>query len=661
MRAAKGAISVGAAVIAGGLLVAGAGAHRWATFHVTHYTGTTPASIACAGCHVTARGGTIKDRILRPRYRSPVAIAVSPDGRHLYVTASDAGVLLVVEVATRRVVAEIPAGRRPHDVVLDSGGRRAFVTDRDDDAVSVIDLDRGARVAGFRAGRGPAGATLSADGARLIVANAVGGDISVIDAADGAERGRIAAAGYPYAAVAQASAGAGSAGGRALVTSLIAGLPPADGAPVGEVAEIDTTSGRIARRWRLPGAHLIEGAAFIPGGEAAIVTLVRPKNLVPALQVERGWMMTTGLGVLDFGTGEVVQVPIDDVDRFYADPSDVVVTPDGRLAFVSHGGVDTISVIDVPALRRLIAGTGAAERAALGNRLILGSRYVVARIPTGANPRGLALEPDGRTLFVAERLNDTVGVIDVARLERVGSIDLGGPRHVTAVRRGEQVFNSARATLQQQFSCRSCHPDNHVDGLQYDFEPDGLGRNIVDNRTLLGLDGTAPFKWNGRNTSLYMQCGIRFARFLTRSAPFPFEDQVALAAFLQSLPPPRPRIEAGGSDEVRERGKAIFDRTVDRRGTPIPSAQRCATCHPAGLFSDRLGHDVGSATATDTERAFDTPQLPGLARTAPYLHDGRARTLEEIWTVYSPNDEHGVTSDLGKQGLNDLIEYLKSL
>ena len=46
---------------------------------------------------------------------------------------------------------------------------------------------------------------------------------------------------------------------------------------------------------------------------------------------------------------------------------------------------------------------------------------------------------------------------------------------------------------------------------------------------------------------------------------------------------------------------------------------------------------------------------------APFLHDGKAATLEEIWTLYSPNDEHGVTSDLGKQGLNDLVEYLKTL
>ena len=43
------------------------------------------------------------------------------------------------------------------------------------------------------------------------------------------------------------------------------------------------------------------------------------------------------------------------------------------------------------------------------------------------------------------------------------------------------------------------------------------------------------------------------------------------------------------------------------------------------------------------------------------MHDGRAQTLEEIWTTYDHGDYHGVTSDMTKDQLNDMIEYLKSL
>ena len=43
------------------------------------------------------------------------------------------------------------------------------------------------------------------------------------------------------------------------------------------------------------------------------------------------------------------------------------------------------------------------------------------------------------------------------------------------------------------------------------------------------------------------------------------------------------------------------------------------------------------------------------------MHDGRAKSLEEIWTIYNPFDTHGMTNDLTKDELNDLIEYLKTL
>jgi len=45
----------------------------------------------------------------------------------------------------------------------------------------------------------------------------------------------------------------------------------------------------------------------------------------------------------------------------------------------------------------------------------------------------------------------------------------------------------------------------------------------------------------------------------------------------------------------------------------------------------------------------------------PYLHDGKAPTLEEIWTKFNDNDEHGVANDMLKNELNDLVEYLKSI
>jgi cytochrome c peroxidase len=70
---------------------------------------------------------------------------------------------------------------------------------------------------------------------------------------------------------------------------------------------------------------------------------------------------------------------------------------------------------------------------------------------------------------------------------------------------------------------------------------------------------------------------------------------------------------------------------------------------------------VGTRADRDSTDMFDTPHLMGIAYSAPYLHDGRAKTLEELWTLYQTNDLHGVSSYMNKHQLNDLVEYLKAL
>jgi DNA-binding beta-propeller fold protein YncE len=644
------------------LVAGGTGAHFLGSRHIAYYTGEAPRTMNCASCHFDARGGTLRDRILRPRYKTPLDVAACADDR-LYAVAQDADALLVIDARAGRLVSEIPVGRRPYAVAVDRDCSFAYVSNEEDDTVSVVDLARGRSVGSLPSGDAPHGLAVASGGGRLYVADWLENDVAVLDPS-GRDAGLRLLAGSNPNAVALSPDGS-----VLLVVNELSRPARFPQPPVSEITLIDPRAARVTARLEVVNAHMLEDVAFAPEGDLALVPLVRPKNLVPALQVERGWMMTNGVAVVDLRRGRVAQMPLDDIDAFYADPAGVAVSPDGRYAFVSHAGVDLVSVIDLPALRRLVSEADAAALAAFADDLALSRRYVVKRIAVGANPRGLAVSGDGRRLYVAERLDDRIGIVDLGRLEKIGSIDLGGPRHITVRRRGERLFNSASATLQRQFSCRSCHPNDHVDRLQYDLEPDGLGRNIVDNRTLLGIDGTGPFKWNGRNTSLYMQCGIRFARFLTRSEPFPPDDLNALVAFISSLQPrakpgraPEGTLAADGAlTPAQRRGREIFERARRRDGIAIRPENRCTTCHPAPLYTNRLLTDVGSAGPSDDERAFDTPQLLDLKMTAPYLHDGRALTLEEIWTLYSPNDTHGVTSDLGKSGLNDLIEYLKTL
>ena len=128
--------------------------------------------------------------------------------------------------------------------------------------------------------------------------------------------------------------------------------------------------------------------------------------------------------------------------------------------------------------------------------------------------RGIALSPDGSRLFVANRLDDTVSVIDTGQAKVVGTIALGSPAIIDPRRSGERLFYSSKFSFQGQFGCANCHLDSTFDGLQWDLEPDGFGVDIVDNRAIEDVANTAPFKWNGGNPDLYTECGPRTALLL---------------------------------------------------------------------------------------------------------------------------------------------------
>jgi cytochrome c peroxidase len=187
--------------------------------------------------------------------------------------------------------------------------------------------------------------------------------------------------------------------------------------------------------------------------------------------------------------------------------------------------------------------------------------------------------------------------------------------------------------------------------------------DIVENRLLEDIADTAPFKWNGSNPDLDTECGPRTEKYFYRAQSYSKEELGDLVAFVKSIPlrPNRFRRKDGELTAQQERGKAIFERTRAKNGTPIDDANQCFVCHSGPHYTDQQLADVGTGKPTDRSPQVDVPQLTNVALSAPYLHDGSARTLEEIWTVFNPHDRHGVTNDLSKDELNDLIEYLKTL
>jgi len=259
----------------------------------------------------------------------------------------------------------------------------------------------------------------------------------------------------------------------------------------------------------------------------------------------------------------------------------------------------------------------------------------------------------GDRAYVVNRLDDSLTVVNLVGSRVEGRIDLsGGLKAETALRKGEKLFHSAKFCFQGQFACVTCHPDNHIDGVSWNLETPELGKDRVANRTLRGISETAPYKWNGHNPDLETQCGPRIAKFLFHSEGFDKEQLADVVAFIKSIPLPRNRHLAtdGQLTVSQERGKAVFYQ------------KNCDNCHPAAThYTAQRSFDVGTANQYDTSGLFDVPQLDRIYEKPPYLHNGEALSLEEIWTVYNNDDKHGVTSNMTKEQLNDLIEFLKSL
>jgi len=82
-------------------------------------------------------------------------------------------------------------------------------------------------------------------------------------------------------------------------------------------------------------------------------------------------------------------------------------------------------------------------------------------------------------------------------------------------------------------------------------------------------------------------------------------------------------------------------------GRQIFKQAKCLDCHSGQFFTDMKKYDVGTGRGQGEE--FDTPTLAEIWRTAPYLQDGRAATIEEALTTCNSDDRHGVTSNLSQQ------------
>jgi cytochrome c peroxidase len=142
-----------------------------------------------------------------------------------------------------------------------------------------------------------------------------------------------------------------------------------------------------------------------------------------------------------------------------------------------------------------------------------------------------------------------------------------------------------------------------------------------------------------------VRAGFRHILFAVR----PEEESVSIDEYLKSLKPiPSPYLVKDKLSDSAKRGQKIFNKAG------------CISCHKGTLHTDLKQYDVGTGDGLDKDRKFDTPSLVEAWRTAPYLFDGRAATIEEVITKYNPEDKHGKTSNLSDNEIKDLANFVLS-
>lgn len=586
-------------------------------------------------------------------YASPVELLFSHDGSRLFVLCQGTDEVRVLDTSTFLPIAVIPVGHIPRGFALSFNGETLYVANTWDDSISVIDTRTLKVRATWHEAAEPSSIAADHEGRRLYVANRISNDVAVLNAQTGAEEKRLTAGrGTSYLAL--------SADGRFVFVTHVYPNPTAFRTPPeSEITVIDTRDAEVVQRIPQPGIAGVFHVALSADGRLGVAAALHPKNLVPLASLEHGGAFEDTLTLFgaDVG-GKPVEVPLDELEIYAARPFGVAIASDARKMFITSGGSAMVTVVDVPRLLRYVH----AHQRPFVENLAASSNYVVARIGVGHDPRGVTISPDGRSALVANRLEDTISVIDVGSNQLRRTISLAGPKSISVLRNGEQTFYTAQYSFQGQIGCANCHVDSSLDGLNWDLEPDGFGIGIVENRLLEDLRGTEPYKWNGGNPNLPTECGPRTEKYFWRSENYDDITLSDLVTYVRSIParPNRWKLRGYELTPAQERGKAIFERSVDKFGNPIPIENRCSYCHSGLKGTDQKSFDVGTGKPTDTSGVLDTPQLTNIALTAPYLHDGSAATLEEIWTIYNPHDQHGRSNDLTKDELNDLIEYLRT-
>jgi YVTN family beta-propeller protein len=133
----------------------------------------------------------------RGEFAFPAGIAITPNGKHLYVAENLTNQVAVVDLSNQQVVAKIGVGEYPYDCLASNDGKRVYVSNWGSRSIAVIETATNQVSSTIQVGDHPNDLEITRDDKTLYVANANSNTVSVVDTAQGKEIEAVSTALHP--------------------------------------------------------------------------------------------------------------------------------------------------------------------------------------------------------------------------------------------------------------------------------------------------------------------------------------------------------------------------------------------------------------------------------------------------------------------------------
>jgi len=571
----------------------------------------------------------------RPVDRSPVDLVLTPDEEWLVTANATSGTLSLVRVATGLVASEVACGEEPTGLAISADGRIVAVATRRGGDLCLFEFkdEKLSSVGRVKLGFEPYDVALTADCKTAYVSLSAASAVAVIDVEKASLVERISVGRWP----------------RYLTLTPDGSRLAVGCSGDGGVAVVDTATRKMLYLEQFVGLNLGQMFASADGRYAYFPWIAYRDNPITPDNIQRGWVTGSRLGRVKLdGKARREAITLDPRGKAVGDPHSVGITPDGARVVCTAGGTHELLVYQAD-------GLPFQDYGGPGDHIdpdLLEDEGRFYRIPLGGRPMALRLARDNRRVFVANYLANAVQIVDLNAKCVEREIPLGGPEQPSLVRQGEAIFFDAARSLDQWYSCSTCHYDGGTNSVAMDTNNDGTPFSFKTVLSLRNAAKTGPWTWHGWQKEF--PDAMRKSMIDTMRGPEPTDEDVrAMIAYVQTLSEPASsHREANGElSAAAARGRQVFE--SDRA--------RCAQCHSGPMATDGQIYDVGLGEKRDRYDGYNTPSLVGVHNRVRLLHDGRAQSLDEALAgPHSPPKASGGEA-LNPEELADLIAYLKSL